>query len=664
MKFTLSKEILAKFPKASITVLVVHNVDNTKAKDSTYQVLWNQIEQTAIELKPKPGQSISLGLKEVSAWTDAFSRIGIDTKSLPSHAALLNRVENRKSIPSVNSLVNIYNKISIKYKLPLGGHDLDKLDGDITVGPNTNGHSFTEMHTDQQSEVPIDEIVYTDNQNVLTRKWVWHQGDKSKTTEKTTSIFIPIDNLGQHTEKELEEIAAELKALIDKFLATQKTTFSYGIVNKQQNSIDLDNLQPLKESSRTEILKTYPIKHDPKLIKKLTTRAVETIIPSPKVLNEMLLSGRRLNVYQGFDPTADTLHIGHTAGMHKLRHFQQLGHNVIFLIGDFTARIGDPSDKMSARKKLTQAQVEENLKLYKEQAGKILDFNDKHNPITILFNSHWQDKLKFQDILELASVFTVQQMIKRVMFQTRRQEDKPIYIHEFMYPLMQAYDSFHMNIDVEVGGNDQMFNMARGRDLVIKWLNKEKVVLPNKLLEDPTGKKMGKTEGNMIMLSDSPQDMYGKVMAFSDGMIAPAYELLTEIPMDEITQMETDMKNTKVNPMELKKKLAFMITAEHKGESAAEKALKYFENVFQNGEINETEVPTVKVDKTEIPLVELLVTCLKFAPSNGQAKRLIEQGAVEIDGQKIKDKNYTVTIENGAIIRAGKQIAKIVKTSS
>lgn len=667
MKFTLSKEILEKFPNAGIGILVVHNVDNTKAKDQTYQVLWDQIEKTAKEIKPVPGQSRILGLKEVTIWTDAFSKVGFDTESLPSHAALLSRVENRKSIPNINSLVNIYNKASIKYKIPLGGHDLDKIDGNITVGPNVNNCSFTEMntdkpsskHTDKQSDTPTAEIVYADEKDVLTRKWVWHQGDKSKTTKKTTSIFIPIDDLGQHSEKELKEIAAELKSLIHKFLATKQTTFNYGLINKKQNSIDLDRLKPLKESSKTEIMKTYTIKHDPDIIEKLITRAVETIIPSPDTLKKMLLSGRRLNVYQGFDPTADTLHIGHTAGMRKLRYFQQLGHNVIFLMGDFTARIGDPSDKTSARKKLTKAQVEENLKLYKKQAGRILDLDDKDNPVTIMFNSHWLDKLNFQDITELASEFTVQQMIKRDMFQERLKEDRPIYIHEFMYPLMQGYDAFHMNVDVEVGGNDQMFNMACGRDLVLKWLNKEKVVLPNKMLEDPTGKKMGKTEGNMIMLSDKPEDIYGKVMAFTDGMITPAYEILTEIPMTEIKQMEDDMKNEKVNPMVLKKELAFIITAEHKGKSAADKAQKYFEDVFQNGEAKETEIPIVKVNKKEVPLVELLVDHLKFAPSNSQAKRLIKQGAVKVGTKTITAKGHIVKVKKGVTVRAGKKIAKI-----
>ncbi|MEA3357146.1 MAG: tyrosine--tRNA ligase [Patescibacteria group bacterium] len=403
------------------------------------------------------------------------------------------------------------------------------------------------------------------------------------------------------------------------------------------------------------------IKKDKDIIERLTTRAVEKVLPSQQALRKALTSGKRLNVYQGFDPTADTLHIGHSAGMRKLRDFQLLGHNVIMLIANFTARIGDPSDKTAARTKLTKDEVENNLKNYKNQASRILDFDNSDNPVHIKFNADWLEKLTFQDVVDLTSEFTVQQMLKRDMFQNRLKTEKPIYLHEFLYPVMQAYDAVSMNIDVEVGGTDQMFNMMCGRDLVSKKLDKEKFVICVRLLEDPSGKKMGKSEGNMIMLSDSPQDMYGKVMAFTDGMIVPAFELLTDIDMEEIKQMKTDMKTSKVNPMNLKKKLALLITSEHKGKKAAQSAQKYFEQVFQKkGDADLDTVQEKSIGLDTINIIELL-KLTGFAASNSEAKRLIRQSAVSIDNQNVKSIETEISIPvKGLILRTGKKIIKII----
>lgn len=402
------------------------------------------------------------------------------------------------------------------------------------------------------------------------------------------------------------------------------------------------------------------VKTDPEIIKRLTERGIEKIVPSKEKLVKLLKSGKKLNVYQGFDPTADSLHIGHTVGMRKLRDFQLLGHHVIFLIGDFTGRIGDPSDKLATRKQLTEEQVKKNMKNFKDQASSILDFENKENPIEIKCNSSWLEKLNFAEILELCSDFTVQQMIKREMFQKRLETDKPIHLHEFLYPVMQAHDSITMDIDVEVGGNDQLFNMLCGRDLTSKRLKKEKFILAGKLLEDPTGKKMGKTEGNMIKLNDSPKDMYGKVMALTDNLIIPAYEILTDVPLDEIHLMEKDMKDEKVNPMELKKKLAFNITEQFTSTEEAKKAQRYFEDVFQKSSLDSEEIQNIKVSKPKIKIVELLTRETKFADSNSQAKRLIKQGAVYINGKRVKDKELAIQLsEEPTTLKAGKKICRI-----
>lgn len=402
------------------------------------------------------------------------------------------------------------------------------------------------------------------------------------------------------------------------------------------------------------------VKTDTKIINRILNKAVEQILPDKESLKEKLLSGEKLNIYQGFDPTAPTLHIGHTVGMRKLEDFRKLGHNVIFLIGDFTARIGDPSDKKeardSARTVLTKEEISDNLKLYVEQASHIIDIDNKDNPVRIMYNSSWLEPLDFADIIELASEFTVQQMIKRSMFQKRLEQDKPIYLNEFMYPLMQGYDSVMMDIDIEVGGNDQLFNMLAGRDMVRNHLDKEKFVIAGKLLTTTGGDKMGKSEGNMIKLSDEPKDIYGKVMAFTDEQIVDGFELLTSATLEEIEEVRKQFEGNE-NPMKLKKELAFRVTSEFKSEEDAKSAEEYFETVFQK-KSGETDLEVETVEKKEYDILELL-TETKLAPSKSQARRLIEQGAVKVDDDKITDWQMNVTITQPIVVKVGKKILKI-----
>ena len=361
----------------------------------------------------------------------------------------------------------------------------------------------------------------------------------------------------------------------------------------------------------------------------LLTKGVEAVLPSIDFVRKELSSGKRLTIYAGFDPTAPTLHIGHTIGLRKLSQFQELGHKIIFLIGDFTARIGDP-DKMSARKPLTEKEIKMNLKLYKKQASKFIRFSGK-NAAQVKFNNDWLGKMKFADVLNLASQMTVDQMLKRDMFVRRLQEEKPIYIHEFMYPLMQGYDSVAMNVDGEVGGNDQLFNMLAGRTLLKSLKNKEKFVITTKLLEDSTGAKMGKTTGNMISLIDTPADMYGKIMSWTDGLIVPGFELCTDYTPAQVTSIAEQLQQGK-NPRDSKMLLAFEITKICTSEKDAQKAQESFIAAFQKNEIPE-DVIEVLVSKDS--LIEILLD-KKIITSNGDARRLTDAGAItHLDSAKI-----------------------------
>lgn len=386
---------------------------------------------------------------------------------------------------------------------------------------------------------------------------------------------------------------------------------------------------------------------DNQKIQELLTRGVENIYPKKEFLEARLKEGKRLTLYTGYDPTAPTLHIGHAITMMKLRQFQDLGHKVIMLIGDYTGMIGDPTDKTSARTKLTHEQVLENCKNYQKQASTILDFEGV-NPVELKFNGDWHGKMTFADVLELTSYFTVQRMLERDMFEKRKEENKPIFLHEFLYPVMQAYDSVAMDVDGEVGGNDQTFNMLAGRDLMKDLKNKEKFVLTTKLLVDSSGKKMGKSEGNMIALSDTAEDMFGKVMSWTDDMMVKGFELCTKLPMDEVVNIEKEMKSG-VNPRDIKLRLADEVVKTFLGEKAAIKAQEYFISTFSKKE-QPDEMPEIKPSVYEI--AALLVEA-KVCKSKSEVRQVIDQGGVSINDEKVSKGNYSAIIKSGDIVKKG-----------
>jgi tyrosyl-tRNA synthetase len=358
-------------------------------------------------------------------------------------------------------------------------------------------------------------------------------------------------------------------------------------------------------------------------IQNLLTKGVAEILPNKNFLEALLLKDKKLSIYAGFDPTGPTLHIGHTIQLRKLRHFQDLGHQIIFLIGDFTARIGDPTDKTSARKQLTEKEIKANLKLYKKQAEKFISFSGL-NAAKIKYNNDWLGKMKFADVLELASHMTVDQMLKRDMFARRIEEEKPIYIHEFMYPLMQGYDSVYMDVDGEVGGNDQLFNMLAGRTLLKQMKNKEKFVITTKLLEDNTGIKMGKTTGNMVSLLDTPTDMYGKIMSWTDGLIVPGFELCTDASMEDVRNTESELAHG-AHPRTIKMALAYEITRFIHGEKAAQDAQDFFVQTFQKKEIP-TDAEKISISGKTL---EDILTENNLLASKGEVRRLLEGGAIK-----------------------------------
>lgn len=388
-------------------------------------------------------------------------------------------------------------------------------------------------------------------------------------------------------------------------------------------------------------------------IKEVLGRAVDRIYPSREELEKVLLSGKKLRIYLGVDPTGQHLHLGQLTNLLVLKKLQNLGHETIFLIGDFTARIGDPTDKLATRKPLSEKEIAANMKTFKEQVGRIIRFSGK-NAVKIVFNSKWLAKMNLADWLRISSNFTIQQMIERDMFSERLKAGKPIAASEFSYPLMQGYDSVALDVDMEVGGTDQTFNMLVGRHLMKIYKNKEKFVFTTKLLEHPkTGKKlMNKSEGGMINLDDSPEDIFGKVMALDDVSMFPVAEFCTEMPITDIEKLKKGVDSGKLNPRDAKFDIAEAVVRTIYGEKAAVAARGKFIEIFSRKEIP-NDVPIYKPGKGSITTVGTTVALLGV--SNSEARRLVEQGAFERNGVVKKDPaEKLANYKDGEVIKIGK----------
>ncbi|MBE7703581.1 MAG: tyrosine--tRNA ligase [Cyanobacteria bacterium SIG28] len=364
-----------------------------------------------------------------------------------------------------------------------------------------------------------------------------------------------------------------------------------------------------------------------------------------------------LRVKLGMDPTRPDLHLGHTVVMRKLREFQQLGHKIVLIVGGATAMIGDPSGKTDTRPALTKEQVDENAKSYFEQMSKVVDVSNAE----VTNNADWLHKMSFTDLLKLASQITVAQMMTRDDFAKRYAEGRPIAIHEFFYPLMQAYDSVEVDSDIELGGTDQRFNTLLGRDIQSAYGKKyPQLVMMLPLLEGTDGVvKMSKTyPEHCISLTDSAKDMFGKLMSIPDTLITRYYSLLTDVPQAELVEMDKQIESGSVNPRNIKMRLAHMITEEYHGKEGADKAEADFINVVSNKGIPD-DIEEVKIE-TETLILDLLVN-LNFVASKGEAKRLIQGGGVKLDGEKISDMGFMVTANMNKVLQAGKRkFAKLV----
>jgi len=387
---------------------------------------------------------------------------------------------------------------------------------------------------------------------------------------------------------------------------------------------------------------------DSKKIEEVLTKGVEEILPNKEQLKNLMMK-RKIRIYLGIDPTSPQLHLGHAIALRKLKDFQDLGHEVILLFGTFTARIGDPSGRDKKRKPLTPSQIEKNMKTYKDQSSKILDFSR----VKIKGNADWLEKLNFNDLVKIASQFTISRLLERDMFQERIRAGGEVWLNELMYPLMQGYDSVAMDVDLEIGSSDQLFNALVGRKLQKIFRNKEKFILITPMLLGLDGRKMSKTYGNTVNLTDPPAEMYGKLMSLKDELILLYFQLCTNLPLKEIKEIERELRRKEINPIEAKSRLAREIVTIYHGWEKAEEAEKEFNRVFREKKLP-LKIPVIQIKEKKLNILELL-TKTKLISSKSEAKRLILQKAVKINGVLKENWQEIIEIKKEMVIKVGKR---------
>lgn len=392
----------------------------------------------------------------------------------------------------------------------------------------------------------------------------------------------------------------------------------------------------------------------------LIKRGTVEILPEEELIKKIeksIIKNKPMIIKQGFDPTAPDIHLGHTVGIRKLRHFQELGHQVVVIIGDYTAMVGDPSEKNSTRPRLSHETVMEHAQTYQEQFFKILD----KEKTQVRFNGDWFSKMTFEEIMGLASKFTVARMLERDDFSNRYKNQLPISIHEFFYPLMQGYDSVVIQADVELGATEQKFNLVIGRQIQKEFKQETQVVLTLPVLEGLDGKqRMSKSLGNYIGIDEPGKEIYGKAMSIPDEIIYRYFELISDVDSVELDNIKQQLENPGINPRDVKKYLARTIVRMYHSEEEALYAQKEFENVFVKKDIPD-DIPEMKIDAAEMRIDDLIVFT-KTAESKGQARRLVTGGGVSISGEKITDPFTMISLKDGQILKVGKRkFVKIIK---
>ncbi|MCY4576058.1 MAG: tyrosine--tRNA ligase [Chloroflexi bacterium] len=669
MLFEISDDLLKRHPTYVVGVVFVHGAP--KPSSENVVSLQRALLKAAQTVSWRLGGAGLHGNPAVARWGQAFEAEGINPRThMPSVAALAQRCLRGDYTRSINPAADIANLISLKHLVPVGAHDVDRLSGDMTVRLSGDGDTFTASAGDDTEDVPPDEPVYATGSDIRTRRWVWRQAERAMTTPESRTIVFPVDGFTDSTAEEVEAATRELALLAKAVLGGE---VCYGSVNADRPSLseddsslkrvnDIEEATALLQSLGTteEGAESYPAPPGDESLSKwslsdLLRRGILDGVNVEEELQQDLDSGRRLTIYQGFDPTSTSLHIGHYLSLRVLRWFQLNGHRVIFLFGDFTARIGDPTGQSAERRQLTREDVVANAQTWRNQISRVLDLGGE-NPIEIKWNGEWLDQLTLRDMIEISANVTVQQLIERDMFQERLTQQRPLHLHETLYPLLQGYDSVAMSVDAELGGRDQMFNMMVGRDLVRNYNGKTKHVLMTPLIPGLDGRKMSKSYGNTVDLIENPVDMFFKLTQVSDELLPMFLSVLTDTPDQEIDEVRSRL-SSESNLQDARERFARMVTERLHGADDAERAQTEFTRVVDEGSMRQ-DVEEVLLKLSQEPLTILdVAVATGLATSRGDARRLIQQGGLEINDHRYTEPTLQLSPEDieGAIIKMGKR---------
>ncbi len=668
MLFEISNDLLQRHPTYVVGVVFVHNAATRSRKDEG--PLRRALLKAGESVPWRLGGAGLHGNPAVTAWERAFEAAGINSRSYPpSITALAQRCLRGDYVRSINTAADIANLVSMRHLIPVGAHDMERLAGDVQVRLSREGDTFAGGERETGS-IPAGEPVYATGNIIRTRRWVWRQAENAMTQAESRTILFPVDGFANSTLERVEAATRELALLAKALLGGD---ISYGYVSAERMSVNfgdeslervveteagtalLHSLAPDGDSSRgverppaDDILASW------RLSDLLRRGMLEDVIVREE-LQEELDAGRRLTIYQGFDPTSTRLHIGHYLSLRVLRWFQLNGHRVIFLFGDFTARIGDPTGQSAERSQLTQEEVLANAEAWREQIARVLDLGGE-NPIEIRRNGEWLDRLTLRDMVEISANMTVQQLIERDMFQERLSQQRPLHLHETLYPLLQGYDSVALSVDAELGGRDQMFNMMVGRDLVRNYNGKTKHVLMTPLIPGFDGRKMSKTYGNTVALAENPVDMFFTLTQVSDDLLPLFLNTLTDTPDTEIEAVRRRL-SSESNLQDAREQFARQVTERLHGAEAAERAHAEFTRVVDQGSMRQDAQEAVLRAMTAPFTAVDVAVATGLATSRGDARRLIQQGGLEINARRQTDPTLQLAPEDvdGAIVKVGKR---------
>ncbi len=624
-------------------VVVAYGLDNNTVCLRSAELLKNEVKNVYESLKERDVKSIDA----LNVYRNAMEEMGINSSKFPcSIEAILTRIFKKGEFPSMTPVIDLSNYISIKYKVPVGVHDIDSLSGDLCVRLATLNDCESTENKDERDKLVEGEPVYVSGTSVRTRRWLWRQTQSGRINEKSTNFIFLIDGFNSNKE-DIDAACNELVALLKSIfnvdsevgkVSSEETEFRFGIMTEEEEYIE----------NQIAIMLKGVAQHT----------AVSQI---REKLNNARKQNRPLRVKLGLDPSAPDIHIGHSVVLRKIRQLQDMGHIAIIIIGDYTGMIGDPTGKSKTRRQLSREDVEKNANTYMEQIFKIID----RNMTEVYYNSDWLSKMTFGDVIELASKCTVARMLERDDFNNRYTRHLPLSIHEFFYPLMQAYDSVAVRADIELGGTDQTFNILLGRNIQKDYGQDPQLTLFMPLLEGIDGvEKMSKSLGNYIGISEPAEIIFEKVMKIPDVLIIKYFNLCTDVHPNEIIRFQSMLENG-TNPRDVKMLLAHEITELYAGQDAANYAMEHFKDVYQLNKMPK-DAPVLEIFSSEgICDGEQIVATLVqggYYKSKGEVRRVFAQGGAQLDGEKVKDVKTIKIKEGTAELKMGKaRFFKIIR---